>query len=164
MTFQLFHFRDSDRILKEKSMLCYITLTMEHVFNAIKGVYLRNTLLRTVLDEMGWHQGDVWNIIAGRRCRYLGYKNGVAIEASFTDYSYIAEGLTCLQLGYDKGQIDVGILLLTTRGIPAGKEKDTSVILNKDMGAMEPTIRLPVCICLYDFGDSVIGNCNNFPS
>ena len=44
-----------------------------------------------------------------------GFKKGVAIEGNFAVYEYILEGLLRLQIGFDKGMIETGILILTSK-------------------------------------------------
>ena len=38
----------------------------------------------------------------------------MAIEGNFASYEYILEGLFRLQIGFDKGRIETGILMLTS--------------------------------------------------
>jgi hypothetical protein len=38
----------------------------------------------------------------------------VAIEGNFASYEYILEGLFRLQIGFDKGRVETGILMLTS--------------------------------------------------
>ena len=158
MPYQLYHFNGSKEFIKSNSMVSDLAMTAQHVLNTISGAFLREQLLRIALDEMGWTQGDTWNIVAGKKCRYLGCKRGVGLEANLGIYDYIVEGAMRLQVGYDKGQIDAGILLLTNQGMPKCMEEDIYPQLEKDMNALAPTISLPLCICLYDFSNQV--GCN----
>ena len=158
MMYHLFHFREAHKVFEQKAMASDVTMTVNHVLNSLNGAFRRNDLLRAALDEMGWYKGPVWNIIAGRRYRFLGYKHGVAIEAGLDTYDYIVEGLMTLQLGYDKGQIDAGILMLSTQGSRICRDTDMNDLIVKDMGAMEPILSMPVSICLYDLNDPFIRN------
>jgi hypothetical protein len=66
------------------------------------------------LKEHDWREGDL-SILEGRRYQYKGIKREVAIEGSFSAYEFILEGLFRLQVGFDKGRIEIGILMLTAQ-------------------------------------------------
>jgi hypothetical protein len=107
MPFELLHFRDSEKILKSKKMEKDVHATLEYLDDALYGSIHRRELLSQALDEMEcWHNNETLIILEGRRYRFKGFKKGVAIEASFSAYEFILEGLVRLQIGYDKKKIE----------------------------------------------------------
>ena len=151
MDFKLYHFHGSDKIFKNRAMISDVAMTVEHVFNVLKGNLFPDNLLRIALDEMGWHKGSTWNIVAGHHYQFEGFKNGVGLEECLGACGCIVEGLVNLQVAYDKGQIDGGLLLLSVSGIPECNGDDAETILIRDVNSLGPTISLPVSVCLYDF-------------
>jgi len=81
---EILHFRDSDRILKEKNMMHDVQTTLEYLADVLTGVQFKGELFRQALDEMGWRQDGTLNIIKGRRYMYKGFKKNVAIEGNFS--------------------------------------------------------------------------------
>ena len=122
--FKVIHFRESDKILKKKKMMKDIEVTLGYIDDVLSGALYKRELFRQALDEMGWiADNGAMNILEGRRYRYKGYKNSVAIEGNFSAYEYILEGLFRLQLGYSKGMIETGDL-----DLPKGRSKIRSPI------------------------------------
>jgi hypothetical protein len=153
MDFQLIHFRDSDKIFEAKAMVGNVAMTMEYVFGVLKGSLYRGELLRLALEEMGWRDNGSLNIIPGRRYQYKGFKHNVAIDGNFSVYEYIIEGLTRLQLGYDKGHVHTGILMLTGKRSEKSPYGNIKTIIKDDVESLWPTISMPVSICLFDLGE-----------
>jgi hypothetical protein len=160
MPFEILHFRDSDKIIKEKRMEKDIKVTLEYIDDALYGSIYRGELLRQALDEMDWREnGDgELKILDGRRYMYKGVKRGVAIEGNFSVYEYILEGLFRLQVGFDKGRIETGILMLTSM-----RSEKSSLGTSQDLAIAEveqlyPTISMPVSIALFDLGPPIISN------
>jgi len=151
--FQLIHFRDADKIIEQKAMVSDVAMTMEYVFTALQGSLYRKELLRLALDEMGWRESGCLNVIAGRRYQYKGFKHGVAIDGHFSAYEYILEGLMRLQIGYDKGNIEAGILMLTAKRSEKSPYGDIVGMVKEDVDSLFPTISMPVSICLFDLGE-----------
>jgi hypothetical protein len=151
--FQLLHFRDSDEIFKSKAMISDVAMTMEHVFNTLQGSLYRGELVRLALDDMGWRENGSLNIIPGRRYQYKGYKRNVAIDGSFSSYEFIIEGMTRLQLGYDKGHVHAGILMLTAKRSEKSPYGDIETMVKEDVESLWPTVSMPVSICLFDLGE-----------
>ena len=56
MPFEVIHFRESDKILKEKHMVNDIKVTLEYVYDALYGSFYRGEFLRQALEEMGWRE------------------------------------------------------------------------------------------------------------
>ncbi len=87
-----------------------------------------------------------------------GVKRGVVIEGNFSVYEYILEGLFRLQVGFDKGRIETGILMLTSL-----RSEKSSYGTSRDLAIAEvemlyPTISMPVSIALFDLGPPIISN------
>ena len=160
MPFEILHFRGSDQIIKDKNMDRDIKSTLTYVDDALYGSLYRGELLRQALDEMDWREngnGEL-KILDGRRYMYKGIKRKVAIEGNFSVYEYILEGLFRLQVGFDKGRIETGILMLTSL-----RSEKSSLGTSRDLAIAEveqlyPTISMPVSIALFDLGPPIISN------
>src|SRR5665648_549193 len=111
MPFEIFHFRESDRILQEKHLDRDFEVTMQYLDDVLYGSLYRRELLRDGLQECGWRDNGSLNFLEGRRYQFKGFKSGIAIEVNLNFYEYILEGLFRLQVGFDKGLAEVGILL-----------------------------------------------------
>lgn len=160
MPFEILHFRGSDEIIKTKNLERDINTTLSYVDDAFYGSIYRGELLRQALDEMDWREnGDgQLKILDGRRYMYKGVKRGVAIEGNFSVYEYILEGLFRLQVGFDKGRIETGILMLTSI-----RSEKSSYGTSRDLAIAEveilyPTISMPVSIALFNLGPPIISN------
>jgi len=112
---------------------------------------------------MGWREKGTLNILEGRRYMYKGFKKDVAIEGSFAAYEFILEGLLRLQLGFDKGLIETGILLLTAKRSEKSPYGTTSKMVKEEIDLLYPTISLPVTIALFDLGEPFIPD-ENLPA
>ena len=153
MPFELLHFRDSEKILKGKKMEKDVQATLEYVNDCLYGTLHRGELLRQSLEEMEWRKNDDSLIIlAGRRYRFKGFKKGIAIEANFSAYEFILEGLVRLQIGFEKKKIESGILLLTSLRSEKSPYKSTRLMLEEDIQNLYPVISLHVSIALFDLG------------
>ena len=94
MPFEIVHFRESEKILKEKRLVKDVKVTLEYIDDVLCGTIHRRELLRQALDEMDWRDNGSLNIIDGRRYQYKGFKKGVALEGdSFASYEYLWTGL-----------------------------------------------------------------------
>ena len=157
MSFELLHFRDSEKILRSKKMEKDVQATLEYVSDCLYGTLHRGELLRQALDEMEWRRNDeALTILDGRRYRFKGFKKGIAIEGSFSAYEFILEGLIRLQIGYDKKKIESGILLLTSLRSEKTPYGSTRKMVEEDIQSLHPTISLPVSIALFDLGKPMI--------
>ena len=116
MPFESLHFRGSDEIIKEKNLDRDVQVTLEYIDDVLFETLYRRELFREALEEMQWREnGNVdLKILDGRRYMYKGIKRGVALEGNFSAYEFILEGLFRLQVGFDKGIIETGILLLSS--------------------------------------------------
>jgi hypothetical protein len=159
MPYEMLHFRGSDKILKQKRLEKDLQATLEYVNDALYGSLYRRELLRQALDEMDWRDNGSLNIIDGRRYQYKGFKKGVALEGdSFASYEYLWTGLLRLQVGFDKGILETGILMLT-----AARSEKSSYVTSRELAEAEvellyPTISMPVSIALFDLGPPAISN------
>lgn len=157
MEFEIIHFRDAEKILKEKSMITDVNLTCEYIFDALFGTRFRGEILREALEEMGWREKGVdLNILSGRRYSYKGVKGEIAMDGSFSSYEYLHTGLLRLQLGYDKGTIESGVLLLPSNRSEKSPYGNTADMLKDEIEMLFPTISLPVSICLFDLGEPYV--------
>jgi hypothetical protein len=158
MPFEIVYFRGADKILKRKQMLKDVKETLEYVYDALQGTIQRGELLRQALDEMGWRENGSLNILDGRRYQYKGFKKGIALEGSFSSFEYLLTGLARLQVGFDKKQIETGILMLT-----AARSEKSSLGTSRDLAVAEvealyPTFSVPVSIALFDLGPPIISD------
>jgi len=153
MSFEIIHFRGADKILKKKSMISDIAMTMEYIHDALEGSLYRGELLRCALDDMGWRENGTLNILDGRRYMYKGMKNRIAVDGSFSAYEFIIEGLARLQIGFDKGNIEAGILMLTAKRSEKSPYGSTVDMVKKEIELLYPTISLPVSVVLFNLGE-----------
>jgi hypothetical protein len=152
MSFEILHFRGADKILQEKKMDKEIPLTMEYLNDVLYGSFRRSELLRQALEEMDWRPKGDLNILDGRRYFYKGIRKRVAIDGNFSSYEFIQDGLLRLQIGKDKGKIDMGILLLTSHRSDKSPYGSTKQLVETEVRYLYPTISLPVTIVLFDLG------------
>ena len=66
MSFELLHFRDSEKILKSKKLEKDVQATLGYVDDCLYGTLHRGELLRQALDEMEWRRNDEALIILDR--------------------------------------------------------------------------------------------------
>lgn len=158
MPFEIMHFRESDKIIEEKRMEKDIKMTLEYIDDVLYGTIYRRELLRQSLDEMGWRGNGTLNILDGRRYQYKGFKRGVAIEGSFAAYEFILEGLFRLQIGFDKGLVETGILMLTALRSEKSSLGTSRELAETEVEMLYPTISMPVSIALFDLGPSIISD------
>ena len=158
MPFEIIHFRESEKILKEKRLVKDIKATSEYISDVLYGTIYRRELLRQSLEEMGWRGNGTLNILEGRRYQYKGFKKGVAIEGNFSAYEYILEGLFRLQVGFDKGLVETGILMLTSLRSEKSSLGSSRELAEAEVEILYPTISMPVSIALFDLGPPIISN------
>jgi hypothetical protein len=150
MSYELLHFRGSDNIIKSKNLAIDLQFTLEYIDDALSGSLYKRELLKMVLHEMDWINKDYLSILDGRRYAYKGYKRDVAMESCLNLYEYIHTALFRLQVGFDKGQIEMGIVLVNAHRAeksPLGKTKE---LVQKEIDLLYPTISLPVAVALFD--------------
>ena len=151
MSFELLHFRDSDKILRKKKMEKHLLATLEYMDDALFGTLHRGELLRQALEEMHWRKEPL-NILDGRRYFYKGLSNGIAIDGSLNVYEFILEGLLRLQIGFARQRVDAGVLLLNGRRSDKTPFGSTRELVQREMEQLLPVITLPVTIVLFDLG------------
>ena len=156
MPFEIIHFRGSDDIIRDKNMENYVHSTLEYVDDALHGSLYRGELLRQALSDSGWRENGSLNILEGRRYQYKGFKKGIALEGSFAAYEYILEGLFRLQVGFDKGLVETGILMLTSQRSEKSTYGSSRDLAASEVEQLYPTISMPVSIALFDLGDPAL--------
>lgn len=152
MSFEILHFRGAEKVLREKNMVKEIALTMKYLDDVLYGTLRRSELLRQALEEMDWRPKGDLNILDGRRYLYKGLRNRVAIDGNFSSYEFIQDGLLRLQIGRDKGKIDMGILLLTSMRSEKSPYGSTRQLVEQEIDYLHPTISIPVTVVLFDLG------------
>lgn len=157
MPFEILHFRGSDAIIKDKGLELDTLATLQYLNDVLSGSLYKRELLRVALEEMDWRKNpDALRFIPGRRYEFKGFKSRVAMEANFSYYEYLLPGLFRMQVAFDKGIIDVGLLLLTAeRGIKSPYGTSTELV-EKEVADLYPTISLPVAVALFDLGKPMI--------
>ena len=110
---EIIHFRGSEKIMKKKKLEKDVATTLQYLEDMLRGTLYKRELTLLALNDCDWREGDL-SILDGRGYQYKGFKNGIAIEGNFASYEYILEGLFRLQIGFDKGRIETGILMLTS--------------------------------------------------
>ena len=154
MPFEIIYFREADQIIRKKNMENYVQSTLEYVDDALYGSLYRGELLRQALQDSGWRENGSLNILEGRRYQYKGFKKGIALEGSFAAYEFILEGLFRLQVGFDKGMIETGILMLTSQRSEKSSYGSSRELAAAELDMLYPTISMPVSIALFDLGSS----------
>ena len=159
MPFEMMHFRGADRIIKAKNLEDDLRITLEYLDETLSGTIYRRELLRQSLDEMDWRGDDgTLNFLDGRRYQYKGFKRGVAIEGNFSAYEFILEGLFRLQVGFDKGIVECGILMLTSQRSEKSSYGTSRKLAEAEVELLYPTISMPVSIALFDLGPPIISD------
>ncbi len=152
MSFEIMHFRGAETILISKDMVEHVQSTMEYLNDALYGSVYRGGLTRQALEEMDWRHREDLNILEGRRYYYKGFKRGIAIDGNLSSYECIQDGLLRLQVGYDKGRIDMGIIILNAHRSDKSPYGSTRELVEREIEHLYPTISLPVSIVLFDLG------------
>ena len=151
MSFELLHFRDSDKILRKKKMANMVLSTLHYLDDCLQGTLYRGELLRQALSDMDWRQEPL-SILDGRRYQYKGLRNQVAIDGSFSSYEYLQDALLRLQVGFDKKKIEMGIVILTAQRSEKSPLGNTRELVEQEIQDLYPTISMPVIIALFDLG------------
>jgi len=154
MPYELIHFRGSKKILQQKKMKKDLLETLEYIDHALYEAPNRGELLKQALEEMGWRDKETLPILEGRGYRLKGCKNQIAMEGNFSAYEFILEGMIRLQLSFDRGEIQMGVLLLTSLRSEKSRFGSTRELCEHEVeNLLHPTISLPVCVALYDLGE-----------
>jgi len=151
MSYEILYFNDAKKVISSKRMGKMVNDTLQGIAEDLIGSSHLNSTLKSSLEDCGWRENpDVLKIIDGRRYQYKGYLKRVAVEASLGVYEYILEGLFRLQIGFDKGLIDAGLLILPgnrSEKSPLGESVD---LVKAEIKELYPTISLPVAVALFD--------------
>ena len=151
MPFEVINIRQSDKILKRKRMEQDVLHTLSYLEQCLHGTLYKRELTCQVLGEMGWREGNL-QFLEGRRYQYKGYKKQVAIEGNFSAYEYVLEGLFRLQVGFDQGLIETGVLLLTGQRSTKSPLGSSAQLAVSEINMLYPTISMPVTLALFDLG------------
>ena len=157
MPFDIIHFRGSEAILRKKHMVRDVQTTLAYVEDALTGAIYKRELTNLALSEMGWRQDtSLLNILAGRRYAYAGFKKGVALDCNLSSYEYLWTGLMRIQIGFDKGKLDTGILALN--GFRGERSSlGTSVQLARiEVEELYPSISCPCSVAFLYLGQPEI--------
>jgi hypothetical protein len=148
---EIIHFRGSEKIMKKKKLEKDVATTLQYLEEMLRGTLYKRELTLLALNDCDWREGD-FSILDGRRYQYKGFKKGVAIEGNFASYEYILEGLFRLQIGFDKGRIETGILMLTSERSEKSRLGTSIELAKLEVEQLYPTISMPVTIALFDLG------------
>jgi len=154
MSFELLHFRESDKILKKKKMMDDVTKTLQYIHDVLFESPNKGELLKEALKDTGWREDGTLNIMEGRRYRHKGFKNKVAIEGYIGTFENL-EGIFRLQVAYDKQQIETGILLMNSLRSFDSPFGSSAELVGWEIEQLEPTIFMPVSVALFDLGNLV---------
>jgi len=153
MSFELLHFRESDKILKQKKMMEDVMKTLEYLDTVLYVAPNKGELLKQALKDMQWREDGTLNILENRRYQHRGFKNRIAVEGYIGTFENL-EGIFRLQVAFDKQKIDTGILLMNSLrsfDSPFGSSRD---LVEWEMEQLEPTVFLPISVALFDLGKS----------
>ena len=148
---EVIHFRESDKIIKQKDLEADVNITLRYVESVLYGSLYKRELTIQALKECDWREEDL-SILEGRRYSIKVLSSGVAIEGNFASYEYILEGLFRLQIGFDKGRIETGILMLTSERSEKSRLGTSIELAKMEVEQLYPTISMPVTIALFDLG------------
>ena len=148
---EVIHFRESEAIIKQTDLEPDVNITLRYVETVLYGTLYKRELTIQALKECDWREQDL-SILEGRRYQYKGFKKGVAIEGNFASYEYILEGLFRLQIGFDKGRIEAGILMLTSLRSEKSRLGTSIELAKAEVEQLYPTISMPLTIALFDLG------------
>ena len=148
---EIIHFRGSEKIMKKKKLEKDVAATLQYLEDMLRGTLYKRELTLLALNDCDWREGDL-TILDGRRYQYKGFKNGIAIEGNFASYEYILDGLFRLQIGFDKGRIETGILMLTSERSEKSRLGSSVELAKLEVEQLYPTISMPLTIALFDLG------------
>lgn len=153
MSYKILHFNAAEKVIRNKHMFDNLMATLGYLDEVLTGSLHQSEILRQALEEMDWRHGNVdLKILEGRRHKYKGMKGGIAIEGNFSSYDVLQTALLRLQVGFDQGIVDAGIVLIngarSTRS-PLGTSLE---LVKKEVELLYPTISLPVSVILFNLG------------
>jgi hypothetical protein len=152
MPFEIKYFRNMDRIIADKNMANTVTETLSYVDLVLYGNFFRGSNLRTALEEMGWRDNEELTIIPGRRYQFKGLINSIAIEASLYSYEGLWNALFRLQVGFDKGLIEGGLVIVNGERSAKSPIGSSWELAQREVDLLHPTVNLPVALAVFDFG------------
>jgi hypothetical protein len=150
MPFTTVYFREAETMIKTNRMKKNISTTLEDLDQSLATFHYRGFTVRSVLNDAGWREDtENLNIITGRRYQYKGYWKRIAIEANLNTYEFLWEGLFRLQVGFDRGKIDAGILILPGNRSDKSPLGNSIDLVKVEVEELFPTISLPVAVVLF---------------
>jgi hypothetical protein len=151
MSFELLHFRESDKVLKKLKMMQDVVKTLEYLDTVLFEAPNKGELLKQALKDQGWREDGTLNILENRRYQHKGFKNKVGLDGYIGSFENL-EGIFRLQLSFDKQRIETGILLANSlRSIdsPFGTSRE---LVEWEIEQLEPTVFMPISVTLFDLG------------
>ena len=153
MPFTTIYFREAEAMIKANRMKKNILATLNDLDQSLATFHYRGLAVRSVLDDDGWRANtENLNILEGRRYQFKGFWQRIAIEANLYAYEYLWEGLFRLQLGFDQGKLDAGILILPGNRSDKSPLGNSIDLVKVEVEALFPTISLPVAVALFEVG------------
>ena len=157
MSYQILYFNEAKKVISSKRIGKMINDTLQGIADDLIGSTLLNSTLKSTLDDRGWRENlNILKIIDGRRYQYKGILKRIAIEGNLGFYEYLWDGLFRLQVGFDKGLIDAGLLILPGNRSDKSPLGDSVDLVKAEIQELYPTISLPVAVALFDVG--ALGN------
>lgn len=157
MSYQILYFNEAKKVISSKRIGKMIDDTLQGIADDLIGSTLLNSTLKSTLDDRGWRENlNILKIIDGRRYQYKGILKRIAIEGNLGFYEYLWDGLFRLQVGFDKGLIDAGLLILPGNRSDKSPLGDSVDLVKAEIQELYPTISLPVAVALFDVG--ALGN------
>jgi hypothetical protein len=154
MSFEILHFRESDKILKKKKMMEDVMKTLEYLDTVLFEAPNKGELLKQALKDQGWREDGTLNIMEGRRYQHRGFKNRIAVEGYIGTFENL-EGIFRLQVAFDKQKIDTGILLINSLRSFDSQFGSSRELIEWEISQLEPTIFMPISVALFDLGNLV---------
>jgi hypothetical protein len=151
MSFELLHFRESDKVLKKLKMMQDVVKTLEYLDTVLFEAPNKGELLKQALKDQGWREDGTLNILENRRYQHKGFKNKVAIDGYIGTFENL-EGIFRLQLSFDKQKIETGLILMNSLrsfDSPFGSSRE---LVEWEVEQLEPTVFMPLSVALFDLG------------
>ena len=153
MPWEIIHFRESEKIIKKKGLLKDLAKTLDYINRLLYDRRHFRGPLRRALADKGWREEmDTLCFMDGRRYRYKGFRDGVGIESDLATYEGILCGIFRLQIGYDRGLLETGVLLVNGQRGENSRLGTSYELAKREVEDLFPTISMPVAVVLFDLG------------
>ena len=151
MSYEIIHLNGAKSILQSKHLLHDVNVTMAYIDEMLSGSIRHSEQLIKALTVTDWRTNiEDLRIITGRKYMYKGYKQKTAISGNVIVYESLQNSLFRLQLGYDQGLIDAGIVLLNGARSEKSLIGTSRELAISEVELLSPTISMPITICLFD--------------